>query len=124
MGFFDQIEAPTKAVIKAILSDPDLKVTITYKKYKGQGDFSGGSAKAEYTDYSLDVVRLRHTVASQLVGTSGIQVGDQLYMADGDTVPAGMSKKDRLLDELGIIQQIKSIDNIFGLAVAFTVETG
>lgn len=129
MGFFSQIEGPIKQVLDQIFADPGLNVEITYRLHTGQGSFdhSTGSRSDTFTDYTLTVVRLRHTQGSQLVGIANIQVGDELYLLKGEdisSIAGDFSLKDEIVNENSVSQTIKSINDIFGLATAVTVNSG
>jgi len=127
MGFFSQIQGPIKSVLRNIMGDEDLRVQITYRKYTGQAfDDSVGHTVDTFSESTLYAVRLSHTVKSALVGSGvgEIQVGDQLYLIQGDDAPDGMSVKDQIKDENGTIQKVKNVQDIFGLAVAVTIEGG
>lgn len=122
MGFFAQAAGPTRSVLNKLFADQDLAVEITYKRYVGSS-FNSTTKVTEltYTDIPLTVLRLSHTVSSQLVGTDGVQVGDQLYLINGPDIPTGMSMRDKIVDENNNEQDIKQITPIFGLATAVTI---
>ena len=125
MGFFGQIEGPIKSVLNELFNDQELRKMVTYRLYDGQ-EFSeeeGYNVNA-FKETSLPVLRLKHTFNSSFIGISNVQVGDQLYLVRFEDAPIGLSLKDEVKDENGVIQKIKSVDNIFNLAYAVTIEGG
>lgn len=106
-----------------ILDDDDLAVEVTYRKFVSQDyNESLGYNEDIFSETTPTVARLRHTVASALVGVGDIQAGDQVYMMRAEDAPSGMSLKDEIINEDGETQKIKDITPIFGLAVLVTVE--
>jgi hypothetical protein len=125
MGIFGQIQGPVRGVIRALVTDKDLRVIVTYRKFTDR-DWSA-TAKAQvssFTESTIEVVRLSHNVKSIGIFEGDLQVGDQLYLFDFRDAPAGMSMKDEIVNEFGYVQKVKQIRPIFGLAIAVTVEGG
>jgi len=125
MGLLSQALGPVRGVLRQILSDPNLKSTVTYRKYTGTSwDEVNRNRVSTFDESQLDVARLRHNDKTLVIAASGIQAGDQLYLISYSDAPAGMSLKDEIVDEFGQTQSIADIANIFQLCVVITVEGG
>lgn len=125
MGFFSQIEAPIKAVLDQLFADTRLRDDVTYRKYTGQAwSDEDGASVSTFSESELPVIRLQHLQSSKFVGIGSIEAGDQLYLIRSTDAVEGMSLKDEILDEMGNTQKIKSLNDIFGLAMAITLEGG
>lgn len=124
MGFFSQIKSPIRAVIDAIIADPDLREQITYKRYVS-GSFSGGMTSTVYSDTVFYAVRLKHTDKTvELYGLPKLSIGDFLFLIRFSDMPIDYSTKDQIVDADGNIFKVSKIDNIFDLAISVTIEGG
>jgi hypothetical protein len=126
MGIFGQVQGPVRGIIRALVTDKDLRSVITYRKFSGRDwDAASKGQVATFTETSMQVVRLSHNSKSiDIFDGVDLQVGDQLYLLDFRDAPAGMSLKDEIVSEYGYTQKVKKIQPIFGLALAVTVEGG
>lgn len=126
MAIFGQIVPPTRAVLKRLLDDIQLRELVTYKKWVS-ASFDGvkGYNVAVYGDtVNLKTIRLRHNSRSVAVANANVQVGDEVFIFLADDFPNDTSLKDLIVDANGITMKVSSIDNIFNIAYSVAVESG
>lgn len=126
MSIFGQVVTSTKAVLKQLLDDAQLRELVTYRKWVSSAfDNAKGHNVAVYSDTDeLKTIRLRHNSRSVAVANANVQVGDEVFVFLADDFPSDTSLKDLIVDADGIVMKVSSIDEIFGIAYSVTVESG
>jgi hypothetical protein len=124
MGLISSAFGPTRAIVRQILNDVNIRELVTYRLWKSQSfsEADGYNVDTFEDTTDLKAARLRanaKTVAS-LSGT--LEAGDVLFMVDAQALPEGISKKDQIVDANGRTYKIEDIHHVFGIVVAFQVE--
>uniref|UniRef100_A0A6M3X5H5 Uncharacterized protein n=1 Tax=viral metagenome TaxID=1070528 RepID=A0A6M3X5H5_9ZZZZ len=125
-GLFGQIVAPTKAVLKQLLADKDLREKVTYRRFTGE-TFSA-TLKYNVGVYEettgCKTIRLRHDSKSAAAAVAEIQAGDEVFVFLTADFPAGTSLKDQIKDGNGVTMKVKDIADAQRIATLVTVESG
>jgi hypothetical protein len=120
------MRGPVKEALAIVFdsnNDEALRPDITYRLFVSRTfDQSLKRHVTTFTNYPIGAVKLQHTSKSTLVGSSGIQEGDEAYLIQGSEAPSGMSLKDEIIDENQQTKKIKAINHIFGFASIVTIE--
>jgi hypothetical protein len=124
MGLVSSAFGPTRAIVRQLLNDKDLRELVTYRLWVSQ-EFSrevGGNVDTYEETADLKAARLRANAKTVAVLAGNLEAGDVLFMMDAQTLPEGISKKDQIVDANGRIYKIEDIHHVFGIVVAFQVE--
>jgi hypothetical protein len=122
VGIFSAVLEPATRLVKDVLSDPNYREQVTYKRHTGEAfDEALGHVVSTYQSIPLVAARMSHTRDSVKVSSSEVEVGDLLFLFLGETFPAERSVQDLIIDAAGVTYGIKGIDPIFSVAVTVTV---
>lgn len=120
--FYTAIRYPVKTLVRALLSDVNLREKVLYRRYTGQAyDPAAGYTKSTYDDSYMYAARMIHNQISVAASSSDVEVGDVAFLFHGDDFPQESSLKDLIVDSDGNELGLKGIDPIFELAVSVTV---
>lgn len=125
-GLIGAIEVPVATVVRRILQDPLVSEEVTYRRYAEQSSFSrsDGYPVTSYTDFKLTAARMKHNKRSAAVVTANVEIGDVLFMFNGDVFPSGTSLKDVIVDSDGKTYKVAGLDPLYGLVVFVSVDGG